>query len=224
MKETLTGRVGRIISGGLNALIDVVENAAPETVMEEAIREIDGAIDEVRAQSGLIVANKYLANTRLMEENKKYDELVEKIEVAIKENREDLAEVAVSQQLDIEAQIPILEATISDSLTQNKELEGYINALQAKKREMNDELKQFRHSRKKTESVRQLDGTATPGIEVKVEKAASTFDRVVEKASGVLGSSTPIERNAAIQLAELDDLARNNRIKERLAAIKHKVK
>ncbi|MDH3763867.1 MAG: PspA/IM30 family protein, partial [Gammaproteobacteria bacterium] len=55
MKENIANRVGRIISGSLNALVDAVENAAPETVMEEAIREIDGAIDEVRTELGRVV-------------------------------------------------------------------------------------------------------------------------------------------------------------------------
>ncbi|MEX0886491.1 MAG: hypothetical protein WD009_08645 [Phycisphaeraceae bacterium] len=34
MKEGITARVGRIISGGLNQIVDAMENAAPETVME----------------------------------------------------------------------------------------------------------------------------------------------------------------------------------------------
>lgn len=42
MKENMTDRVGRIISGSLNALIDAVENTSPEMLMSEAIREIDG--------------------------------------------------------------------------------------------------------------------------------------------------------------------------------------
>ena len=46
MKEKITGRVSRIISGGFNALIDAVENAAPEAVMEQALREIDEAIED----------------------------------------------------------------------------------------------------------------------------------------------------------------------------------
>ena len=47
MKEGITARVGSIISATVNTLIDAVENVAPEAVMEEAMREIDGAIDEV---------------------------------------------------------------------------------------------------------------------------------------------------------------------------------
>ncbi len=39
--------LGVLVSGTVKALIDAVENVAPEAVMEEAMREIDGAIDEV---------------------------------------------------------------------------------------------------------------------------------------------------------------------------------
>jgi len=226
MSESITNRVGRIISGSLNALVDAVENAVPETVMEEAIREIDSVIDDVRAELGRVVANKHLANTRLMEENKKHEALSEKIEVAINESREDLAEAAISQQLDIEAQIPVLETTIGDCVNQEKELEGYINALQAKKREMKEELQQFRDARKAAGSASSV-GAAGPTAgtaEARVDKASSAFDRVAEKATGVLGSTSPADRATATKLAELDDLARKNRIQERLAAIKNKTK
>ena len=226
MSENLTARVGRIISGSLNALVDAVENAVPETVMEEAIREIDRAIDDVRAELGRVVANKHLANSRLMEENKKHEELTEKIELAVTESREDLAEAAISQQLDIEAQIPVLETTIGDCVNQEKELEGYISALQAKKREMKDDLQQFRASRQQTASGSASAGAASHAgsVESRVDKASSAFDRVVEKATGVLGSSSPADRESATKLAELEDLARKNRIKERLAAVKNKAK
>jgi phage shock protein A len=226
MSESITSRVGRIISGSLNALVDAVENAVPETVMEEAIREIDSVIDDVRAELGRVVANKHLANTRLMEENKKHEALSEKIEVAINESREELAEAAISQQLDIEAQIPVLEATIGDCVSQEKELEGYINALQAKKREMKDELQQFRESRKAAGTAASVGaaGRSSSSAESRVDKASSAFDRVVEKATGVLGSTSPSDRATATKLAELDDLARKNRIQERLAAIKNKSK
>jgi phage shock protein A len=194
--------------------------------MEEAIREIDSVIDEVRAEMGRVVAKKHLANTRLMEENKKHESLTEKIELAVAESREDLAEAAISQQLDIEAQIPVLEATIGDCVTQEKELEGYITALQAKKREMKEELQHFRAAKTAAGSVTASGAGAASAssAESRVDKASSAFDRMVEKATGVLGSSSTSDRETASKLAELDDLARKNRVQERLAAIKNKTK
>jgi len=223
MKESLTSRVGRIVSGSLNALIEAVENAAPETVMEEAIREIDSAIEEVRAELGRTLANKHLASQRLMEENRKHEQLSAKIELAVGAQRDDLAEAAIASQLDIEAQIPVLEARVSECSVTEKELEGYIQALQAKQREMREELRQFRESRREAVSVSAAHPAGSGvggGVQARVEKAGSAFDRVLEKSAGLPGSRGSADRKSAAQLAELEELARKNRIQERLAAIK----
>lgn len=222
MKESITGRVSRIISGSLNALVDAVENAAPETVMEQAIREIDGAIDEVRTELGRILSNKHLANTRLMEESRKHEELSEQIELAIREQRDELAEAAIAKQLDIEAQIPILEIAIADNQQEEQELERYIVALQAKQREMQEELRQYRASRQDNVSGTEASGTdkSQANTNRTVEKASAAFDRIMEANTGLPGSGNMSDRENMARLAELEELARNNRIKERLAAIK----
>lgn len=223
MKERLISRVGRIISGSVNSLVNAIENAAPETVLFEAIREIESAIDEVRNELGKVVAKKHLASTKLMEENKKHEDLSDKIELAVKENREDLAEAAISRQLDIETQIPILEATIADCTEQEKELENYVNALQAKKREMKEELIQFKNTVKK-EAGSSADNQIAPdnskSLEGKIAKAESVFDRVIENATGIPGKQTSSDQKTAAQMAELEALSRKNKIQERLAQIK----
>ncbi len=224
MRDNLASRVGRIISGSFNALIDAVENSVPETVMEEAIREIDGAIDEVRAELGRVAANKHLANSRLLDENGKHEDLSGKIEMAVNENRDDLAEAAIASQLDIEAQIPILESTIGDCVNQEKELEGYISALQAKKREMKDELKQYRKARQGASAVA-AGGSASAShsgsVESRVSKAESAFDRVLENTTGLMARVGTGDKNSAAKLAELEEMSHKKRIKERLAAVKN---
>jgi phage shock protein A len=228
MKERLISRISRIISGSFNSLVDAIENAAPETVMAEAIREIDAAIDDVRAELGLVLANKHLAGNRLMEENKKHEDLSEKIELAINNNRDDLAEAAVAQQLDIEAQIPILEATIKECADQEKELEGYVNALMAKKRQMQEELRVYQKSRSENTAAAESnpsDGGNSSGADVegRVRKAESAFERIMEKATGLPGATGGGDRKTATRLAELESMAHQNRIQERLAAIKSKM-
>jgi len=227
MSETMTTRVGRLISGSMNALIDAVENAAPESVMEEAIREVDSAIDDVRTELGRTVASKHIASKRLMDENRKYESLTENIEVAVKEARDDLAGAAISRQLDIEAQIPVLEAAILDSGNREKELESFISALQAKKREMQDELRMFRESQAQA-SISSANGNSVStgggnSVESRVEKAGSAFDRVLEKATGVAATGTAGQGVNAAKVAELEKLAQENRVSERLAAIKSKL-
>jgi len=223
MKESLTGRVGRIISGSVNALVSAVENAAPEVVMEEAIREIDGAIDDVRTELGRQIAAKHLANTRLMEENRKHEELAEQITTAVGEGRDDLAEAGISRQLDIEAQIPVLERAIAEAGDQERELEGYVQALLAKKREMREELKRLASVREDSAAAasgQSSGASASSSVAHRVAKAEEAFDRIVEKQSGLAGSTATPDATSAAKLAELESLTRNNRIKERLAALK----
>lgn len=228
MKESLSGRVGRLISGSFNALVDAVENAAPEIVMEEAIREIDSVIDEVRTELGRVVANKHMSNTRLMEENNKYEELSTNIELAVEKDRDDLAQAAISKQLDIELQIPVLENNISECGAKEKELESYIQALQAKKREMHGELQQYRESNKEAAAISGAgpvtSANTKQSVNAKVEKAESAFDRVLEKATGLASAQRGTDAQTATQVAELQEMAHKNRVEERLQSIKNKMK
>jgi phage shock protein A len=158
-----------------------------------------------------------------MEENKRHEDLAGKIELAVNENRDDLAEAAIARQLDIEAQIPVLKATISDCDDQEKELENYLNALMAKRREMNEELIQFRQTAKAAGDQVSSDspaGSNADSVESRVSKAESAFDRVIERATGLPGQAGTSSRKTAAQLAELEELARKNKIRERLAQLK----
>ena len=217
MSESITRRVARLVSGSVNALVDAVENSAPETVMEQAIRELDAAIADTRSELGQQVAQKHLASKKLMEENSRYEALASQLEVAVANGRDDLAEAGIAEQMDIEARIPVLEASISDCSNREKELEGFIQALQAKKREMLAELKAFRDAQQAKEAT-----AANPGqnssTEDKVQRATDVFERVLENQSGLPGRG--LDTSNARQLAELEELSRNNRIAERLAALK----
>jgi phage shock protein A len=221
MSEQLVSRVKRLISGGVNSIVDTLENATPEMVMKEAIREVERATDEVRDEMGRVLASKHLASRRLMDANARHEELTTQIDLAVKQGRDDLAEAAISKQMDLESQIPVLESAVSDAGSQEAELESYIEALQARRREMLDDLDAFKQSRA-AEAVSET-GEAVPagGAERKVSKAERAFDRVMREASGVPGS-TGSGREDAAKLAELEKLSRQNRIQERLAAVKAK--
>lgn len=217
MSESISRRVARLVSGSLNALVDAVENSAPETVMAQAIKEIDSAIADSRSELGQQIAQKHLASKRLIDENNRHENLTTQLEVAVQNGRDDLAAVGIAQQMDIEARIPVLEASISDCSNREKELEGFIQALQAKKREMLAELKAFRDAQQAKEAT-----AANPGqnssTEDKVQRATDVFERVLENQSGLPGRG--LDTSNARQLAELEELSRNNRIAERLAALK----
>lgn len=219
MSESITRRVARLVSGSVNALVDAVENSAPETVMEQAIRELDNAIADTRSELGQQVAQKHLASKKLMEENSRYEALTEQLQVAVENGRDDLAEAGIAEQMDIEARIPVLEASIADCASKEKELEGFIQALLAKKREMRAELQAFVQSQQAKAAAGSQAAVSKQGsAEQKAERAADAFGRILERSSGIPGREGGL--NNAGKLAELEELSRKNRVAERLAVLK----
>ncbi|TCS15867.1 PspA/IM30 family protein [Caulobacter sp. BK020] len=140
MPESLRVRVGRIVAGSAHAIVDALESALPDTLGHQALRELDEAIDEVRAELGKTIAARHLAAKRLAEQSSRHDELSAQVELALSQDREDLVRAALEHQLDIEAQIPVLETAVGDAAAREAELEGYLAALQATRREMSEDL------------------------------------------------------------------------------------
>lgn len=223
MSETLASRVGRLISGGMNAMIDAIESRAPDAMLQETIREIDEAIDDVRAELGRCLASKHMSSQRLAQLNTRHNELVEQIETAVAESKDDLARAGIAAQLDIEVQLPVLEKAIADEATRERDLEGYINALQAKKRQMADEAQQLRELRGTSAAQGGAAGKAAAPIEhrvgAKVDKAVGAFDRVAATQARLPGAGG-VNLKDAQKISELETLNRNNRITERLTALK----
>ncbi len=223
MNDGLISRVKRLVTGSVNGLVDSIESAAPETVMREAIREIDEAANEVRDTLGRTIANRHHANKRLMDATSKHEALAENARFAIEKGRDDLAEAALARQIDMEAQMPVLEATLRDLSTEQAELEGFVAALLARRREMESDLDAFIESRGTVTD--DGNGDAAPVVahghkaDRRAEKAEGAFNRVLQGASGV-SATTRADSETAARLAELEAITREHRVKERLAALK----
>ena len=108
MADSLKNRVGRVIAGGVHALIDRLEDQAPEAMMEQSLREAESVIDDVRHELGQVSANRHLAQQQHASLNRQHETLTAQVAEAMRASREDLAHAAISRQLDIEAQLPVL--------------------------------------------------------------------------------------------------------------------
>ena len=218
MTDTIASRVTRVIGSSVHALLDAVENAAPEAAMAQAIREVEAATDEVRAELGRVEAVKHLATSSLNKLNTQNEGLAGQIEIAVAKGDEVLARAGIAKQVDIEDQIPVLQRSLRDAMDRSKELEGYIAALSAKKREMEQALRDF--------TAACAASTSSPGPNLssgttqgKVERAGSAFDRVLARQTGITGATSALNPDAS-KLHELQELARTHRIDERLAVLK----
>ena len=155
---------------------------------------------------------------RLMEASAKHEDLADKLRLAVDQGRDDLAEAAISRQIDLEAQIPILEEALNGASSEEAELESMVSALNGRKREMEEDLQAYLASRTSKPGAT-ATGQSSPSTDRKVENAENAFNRVLRGATGVPGTSRA-SRETAQKLAELEQVSRENRIKERLAAVK----
>ena len=219
MSETLARRVGRLVSGGFHAILDAAENLAPEAVMNENIREIERAIDEVRSELGKVLVQKHLATKKMADESNRHETLQADIQEALKANRDDLAEIGIAEQMDIEARLPVLENTVADCAAQEKELEGFIVALQAKRREMQQAVQDWKQSQTQAATHgKGRDGSTLNQILRNTEKTANACDRLMGRQTGLHMAGRDPSQLA--KLKDLEEVSRTNRIKERLAQLK----
>ena len=172
----------------------------------------------VRHELGTVSANRHLAQQQHAKLNRSHEELRDQIAQALGAQRDDLARAAVSRQIDIEAQIPVLETTLADLARQEQELQGFTAALLAKKREMQEALAEFRKSRAATESAAQPAGQAN--VEQRLGKVADAFDKIYQRQTGLDGTQQAASLEQAARLSELEQLVRDHKIAERRAQIK----
>lgn len=218
MADSLKTRVGRVIAGGVHALLDRLEDQAPDAVMEQTLREADSVIDDVRHELGIVVANRHLSQQQHASLNAQHARLAEQIEQAMAQGRDELVRAGVARQLDIEAQLPVLENTLSEHALQERELQGFVAALLAKKREMAEALSEFRKSRAAVAQTGVKTGAA--GAERRIGVVSDAFDRLYERQTGLTASTWGSTLQQAAQLRELDELVRDNKIAERIAQLK----
>ena len=218
MAETLKTRVGRVIAGSVHALLDRIEDQAPEAMMEQSLREADAVIDDVRHELGVVSANRHLAQQQHASQNAQHEKLSIQVQDALAQQRDDLARAAVARQLDIEAQIPVLETTLADLARQEADLQGYTAALLAKKREMEEALLAFRKSR--AAAMNTTGGATGAGAAQRIGLVTDAFDRLYERRTGLTATTRSSNLQQAAQLKELDELMRDNKIAERIAQLK----
>ena len=171
MAESLFMRVRRVVSASIEDVVDAMERAGGASVMREAIREVDRAMDEVRAEQETATARRLQATRQQRMFRDQLAALDEKARFAVAENRDDLAEAALSRQLDFEAQAERLEAVRAEAADEAGRLEGCLAALATRKAQMEEALAAFEAAQR--DAALGGDGPARPDRRVgrRVERA-----------------------------------------------------
>ena len=146
------------------------------------------------------------------------EELTTKAKFAVSEGRDDLAEAALSRQIDFETQATKLTAVQQQVREEEQRLENGLTALNARKRQMEDALQAYLISRR--EAALGGDGPTRPGrsAEKRVDLAEQAFDRAMAGAGGV--GFERADADTINRVAEIDGMQKSATVAERLAALK----
>jgi phage shock protein A len=218
MVESIFTRVSRLLSATVEDTVDRMEKAGGDAVMREAIREADRAIDQVKSEVQSTMARRLQVARQQKMLNERAQELTAKAKFALGEGREDLAEAALTRQLDFEVQAKSLDAVQQQAREEEQRLEEGLAALNARKRQMDDALQAYTASRR--EAVLGGDGPVRTdrSAEKKLDAAEQAFDRAMAGAGGV--GFTRADGDTLNRVAEIDVMQRSATVAERLAALK----
>lgn len=218
MAESIFARVRRVLSGSVEDAVDGLERAGGASVMREAMREVDRALDEVRATKQAAAARRLLAErqTRMIAE--RLSALTDKARFALAEGREDLAEAAVTRQIALEAEAERLEDVKGEAAEEEARLDECIAALEARAQNMRDDLKAYEAAQGEADAMAMKAGAAAgPAARVdrRVDRAEAAFERVMGNASAKVG-----DPKTARSIAEIDAMQKSATVAQRLAALK----
>jgi phage shock protein A len=216
--ETVVARIGRVIAGMTHAAIGAAEQANPAAIVEQSIREIDGAADEVKAELGKVMAEKHRLGARSAELQREHDDLAGKLRAAVDAGRDELASAGVGRQIDIEAQIAVLDRLLADADEQIVRLEEALSAVRASRREAEERLAELKASETGASSDDHAGGRGRPAAAT--DRAMSRVERAQAAAARVAGVPGSPPRTDAASLEELGRLARDRAIAERLKKLK----
>jgi len=223
MNESISARIRRIITGTANSIVSKIEGLAPEVILEQAIDEVDDALDEVRTEVGRITAQKHHVTKTMSRLNDEHTKLEDQMSVAISEGRKDLIESACGRQVDIEDQLPALENQLADLSQKEKQLNEAVAGLIAKRGEMEDELYAYEQEKKAMAANAAANGEAgvAGGSDAlnKADKAEGAFNRTLQKATGVRRGSLRASHKDSAKLMELAELNRKARIEAKMKAL-----
>ena len=218
MAESIFARVRRLLSARVDDSVDAMERANNDSVMREAIREVDRTIDTVRADQERAMTRRLQAARQTQMIGRKVEELTSKARFAVESGRDDLAEGALKRQIDFEQQVSGLDEVQAIAREEEAKLEESLAALRSRRSQMQEALAAFEIAR--SDAAMGGDGgfSNIRHVEHKVERAEAAFDRAMTRAGGPSFSRGDVE--TINRVAELDALHKNSTVAERLAALK----
>lgn len=218
MENRLRDRIARVLTSTAHTLVDKIEGLNEEGILEAAIREVDGAVEEVHSAQGESLARKHHVTKAIERLAAERDRLETEAETALRAGREDLTVAGLSRIDDIERQLPELESQMLDHKAEADRLGQSLESLKARRAQMADDLISLRRTRAVTPSA----GGRAPGAaaQIKADRAENAFNDRYAKSTGTDRSTLHAKEAEQAKLRDLGSVARDNRVQLRLEQLK----
>ncbi len=218
MAESIFIRVQRVLSGGADAAVGTLERASSTSLMREAIREVERAIEDIRAKHEEATTRRVHAGRQQQLIRERLATLREQAVFVIGKGREDLAEATIARQLDFERELERQKRFEAEAKDEIVRLDDCLSQLKVRKGQMEKELANFQAAQREAS----IAGACPPSADMRAERKASRAEAAFERAMAAAGGATVglMDAAEAAKLSEIETLQRESAIAERLAALR----
>jgi phage shock protein A len=214
-------RLNDIISANINDLIDKVED--PERMIKQIIREMENNINQAReGVVGAIASEKQLKH-EVDGHRKQVDEWLSKAEVALKNDKEELARAALARKKEHERILVTLEPAWKAALQTSENLKKQLSSLEAKLEEAKRKrgtLVARQRAVEANDQMREASSKFKTGLD-----AHANFDRMEDKVAEMEARSeafNELDQGNSIE-REFQAMEEDSEVEDELAALKKKL-
>jgi phage shock protein A len=216
--ESIFIRVQRVLSGSVETATGALERVSSTSLMREAIRQVGRAQDEARVELDAIRARRIHAERQRESLKERLATLQEQASFALSKNRPDLAQAAISRQIEFEAELERLKKVAADAAAEGARLEECAQQLKVRKAQMEQELHVFQATQREANICGAGVNSPVDRTESRVSRAEAAFERAMAAGGGV--TTNLMNREHAAKIAEVEALQREAAIEARLAALR----
>jgi phage shock protein A len=218
MSESIFVRVQRVVTSSVSAAVETAERASGVGLMAEAVRDAEDALDKLRVEQARVEERRRQHAIRETRARADLDKLDEQARYALARKRPDLAEAAVTRQVEVEAEIAALLDNGRALAGEEARLAEAVADLTQRHARLRAELRAYRQTQQADTG---LTEAATP-LDVRMARKVSRAEDAFHRAMDTVGTTPAPARSADAEakLQEIEALKREVLIAERMAALR----